>query len=209
MVRRPTHAALVATIGVKDARGGTFELKPEERFYEQGADGQAMPEVAISFGVFSDLYLNTVDIDAQQGIATLEVFVNPLVNWIWVGGALLTLGGLICLVPVRKAKKSGQGAKDPQHRDAVALTVPLNVQGNGTVNGRRSVASSPMKYWRTALCPTMQATFTPRCSPTAARYSATLFQRQRTDSRIERGMASTRTKVPINALSSPLWRASS
>ena len=39
--------------------------------------------------------------DGQQ--ATVKLQVNRLVSWIWIGGAVLTLGALLAILPDRRA----------------------------------------------------------------------------------------------------------
>jgi cytochrome c-type biogenesis protein CcmF len=58
-------------------------------------------EVAIRRGIGEDLYLHMAgyDIDAQK--ATLEVIINPLINWIWFGMGVVIFGTMIALLPER------------------------------------------------------------------------------------------------------------
>jgi cytochrome c-type biogenesis protein CcmF len=60
---------------------------------------QPTTEVAILRGVVEDVYVVLSSYDAGSQQAGLTVSVNPLVNWIWVGFGLLTLGTVIALLP--------------------------------------------------------------------------------------------------------------
>ena len=51
--------------------------------------------------IIQDEYGNPIAFD-KDGIPTFKVLVNPLVNWIWVGGGVLILGGLIVFWPGRQ-----------------------------------------------------------------------------------------------------------
>lgn len=62
--------------------------------------GQSTSQVAIRSTPLEDLYV--VLSGTQDGRATLLVFVNPLVSWIWAGGALLILGTLAGALPGRR-----------------------------------------------------------------------------------------------------------
>lgn len=62
--------------------------------------GQSTTQVAIRSTPLEDLYV--VLNSAQDGRVTLLVFVNPLVGWIWAGGALLILGTLAGALPGRR-----------------------------------------------------------------------------------------------------------
>jgi hypothetical protein len=43
--------------------------------------------------------LNLAGWDEGGRDVAIQAIVNPLVNWIWAGGWVLTIGALICLVP--------------------------------------------------------------------------------------------------------------
>jgi cytochrome c-type biogenesis protein CcmF len=56
-------------------------------------------EVAIRRSVAGDLYLVMQGFDLQDQSASLQIVVNPLVSWIWVGFGFMALGTLIALLP--------------------------------------------------------------------------------------------------------------
>jgi cytochrome c-type biogenesis protein CcmF len=45
-----------------------------------------------------DLYVILTAIE-RDGSATFKVYLNPLVNWIWVGSAIFVLGTLLVMWP--------------------------------------------------------------------------------------------------------------
>jgi cytochrome c-type biogenesis protein CcmF len=98
-VRRANHDAMVVTVDVTDSRGRTFQLMPERRFYDKEPE-QSATIVALRLGILSDVYMTVVGWD--QTTVTVTALINPLVNWIWIGGGLLTLGGLVCLIGKRE-----------------------------------------------------------------------------------------------------------
>jgi cytochrome c-type biogenesis protein CcmH/NrfF len=57
--------------------------------------------VAIRRGLGEDLYVVLAGYDAASQSATYAVTVNPLVNWIWFGFAVMALGTGIALLPER------------------------------------------------------------------------------------------------------------
>jgi cytochrome c-type biogenesis protein CcmF len=72
-------------------------LRPEKRFYT--ASRQPTSEVSIRRRPNEDLYLNFAG-DSNDGTgAVLQMYVFPLVSWIWSGYWVVLLGTLICLVP--------------------------------------------------------------------------------------------------------------
>jgi len=50
-------------------------------------------------GVYStpglDFYVLLVGWDDQGASATFKIFVNPLINWVWIGGIVMILGMII------------------------------------------------------------------------------------------------------------------
>ena len=74
---------------------GTME--PEKRFYK--ASRQGTHEVGVRQRPNEDLYLNFAGMSDDNQRAVIQAYVFPLVSWIWIGGVVLILGTLICLVP--------------------------------------------------------------------------------------------------------------
>lgn len=65
--------------------------------------------VAIRHHLGGDLYtvlqsMQVKDVGPAGPVATFDVFVNPLIDFIWIGGALFLLGGLIVLWPRRSRR---------------------------------------------------------------------------------------------------------
>ena len=75
-------------------------LEPTRRFYK--AAQQATAIVALRSRLNEDLYINYA---ARQGDkATLQAYVFPLVDWIWIGVLVLIGGTLVALVPAKVAR---------------------------------------------------------------------------------------------------------
>lgn len=91
-------------------------LYPEKRFYKR--QNQPTTEVAIRPTLREDLYVVLGSYDAPSQLATFQVFVNPLLSWIWIGGLVLVLGTCITIAP------------NPAERCALALArVPATPTG--------------------------------------------------------------------------------
>jgi cytochrome c-type biogenesis protein CcmF len=73
-------------------------MQPARWFY-RGREEEPTTEVAIRRGIAEDLYIVLAGYDAQTQSATYEITVNPLVNWIWAGFAILAAGTAIALMP--------------------------------------------------------------------------------------------------------------
>ena len=100
---------------VKNGRAlGT--LQPERRFFP--ASQQSTSIVAIKTRLDEDLYAVLGGPDPESGKAIVEIFVNPLVIWVWIGGVVVFLGTLLALVPSRVEREMA-GIRRPRE-EAVA-----------------------------------------------------------------------------------------
>jgi cytochrome c-type biogenesis protein CcmF len=75
-------------------------LEPSRRFYK--AAQQATAIVALRSRLNEDLYINYAARTGNK--ATLQAYVFPLVDWIWIGGLTLIFGTLVALVPSKIAR---------------------------------------------------------------------------------------------------------
>jgi cytochrome c-type biogenesis protein CcmF len=71
-------------------RFGDQTLEPSLATYA-GLGGQALTHVAITTTPVADVYVVLAGTNGD-GSASFRVFVNPLVSWIWAGGAIIILG---------------------------------------------------------------------------------------------------------------------
>ena len=90
------------TLGVYkgDARVSTLVA---EKSYHWALDTPWVTEVAIRSSLKEDLYIILASLD-DDGLAAFQIVVNPLVNWIWIGGGVLLVGTLIAAWPRRRAR---------------------------------------------------------------------------------------------------------
>jgi cytochrome c-type biogenesis protein CcmF len=82
------HTELVALM-----RFGDATLEPARATYA-GLGGQSLTHVAINTTPVADIYVVLAGVSAD-GSASFSVFVNPLVTWIWAGGAIIIFGVLL------------------------------------------------------------------------------------------------------------------
>ena len=82
------HTELVGAM-----RFGGETLQPARATYA-GLGGQSLTRVAISTTLLADVYVVLAGAGAD-GSASFRIFVNPLVSWIWAGGAIIILGVLL------------------------------------------------------------------------------------------------------------------
>ena len=75
-------------------------LRPALRDYPNSTSPIATPAVRTALG--EDLYVTLLASDGAAGTVTLHLFVNPLVAWIWLGGAIVALGAVFAAWPDRR-----------------------------------------------------------------------------------------------------------
>jgi cytochrome c-type biogenesis protein CcmF len=52
-----------------------------------------------------DFYVTPLGVDPVSGKANFRVFVNPLVNFLWIGGFVFVLGATICILPDSRERR--------------------------------------------------------------------------------------------------------
>ena len=93
-----------AIVGVYRGSKKVATLRPQKDLY--GNIEQWVTEVAIRSTLKEDLYLILAGLE-QDRTATFRVLINPLVIWLWIGGAVLLLGGVVAWWPTRAERSDG------------------------------------------------------------------------------------------------------
>jgi cytochrome c-type biogenesis protein CcmF len=78
------------------------------RDYPSSTTPIATPSVRSSLG--EDLYVTLLAYDPDDESATLHVFVNPMVGWIWLGGAIVAAGAIFAVWPERRRRLPASAA---------------------------------------------------------------------------------------------------
>jgi cytochrome c-type biogenesis protein CcmF len=76
-------------------------MHPQKRTYPRG---QVQTESAVDAGVTRDLYValgEPMDANNVEGAWALRLYYKPFIRWIWAGGLLMMLGGLVCATDKR------------------------------------------------------------------------------------------------------------
>jgi cytochrome c-type biogenesis protein CcmF len=76
-------------------------LYPEKRRFLTTVENGTM--VAIYSTLKEDLYVVFAGQSPDTQLPVIHAYLNPLVKWIWLGGALVVLGTLVALLPNRRA----------------------------------------------------------------------------------------------------------
>jgi len=97
---QPQRIVRVAEVNV--SRGGRplGEVTPSMNLYPNASEPIGTP--SIRYGAFRDLYSTLLGLQGGGRLATFRFFLNPGVTWLWIGGAVMALGGLLALVPGRR-----------------------------------------------------------------------------------------------------------
>jgi cytochrome c-type biogenesis protein CcmF len=102
---------VVALIGVEQGNDLIASLRPGQRFFTNFA-GQPVGIVAIDGSLKRDLYVFMQGFESDQTVE-IQAFINPLVQWLWIGGAIYTIGGLLAFSPVRRPVPLRETAEAP------------------------------------------------------------------------------------------------
>ena len=99
--QEPNYSAERATIDVEKNGRSVMMLYPTRRFYPSNQESGTM--VAISSTLREDLYVVYAGTNPDSNLPVIHAYLNPLVKWIWLGGAVVVLGTILALLPNRQA----------------------------------------------------------------------------------------------------------
>ena len=105
---------VAATVVVTRGEDRVATLRPAKHQYL--SSGESGDEIAIVGGLRRDIWVNLAGL--RDGVATIHVFVNPLVSWIWFGGLLLLAGSVVAAWPQRRRMRATAPAVDEQRAPA-------------------------------------------------------------------------------------------
>ncbi|MEM9968615.1 MAG: heme lyase CcmF/NrfE family subunit [Pseudomonadota bacterium] len=97
-IQGPNYLSTMGILSVMKGDRFITELRPEKRFYPVAQ----MPttEAAIDYNLARDVYVVIGD-QQNNGGWTIRTFIKPMTNWIWIGSALMALGGILSLTDRR------------------------------------------------------------------------------------------------------------
>lgn len=121
----PSHSEIQAVLRVDG--GGAFT----PALSQFGAGTQTVGTPAIDSGWREDVYLTIADIQGRGKAWQFRVVVQPLVAWLWTGGALVVAGSVLAAVPGRRRRPT-----DPVSAPVLGAEFPRS-------NGHRDRSSDP------------------------------------------------------------------
>jgi cytochrome c-type biogenesis protein CcmF len=105
----PNYSYLWADLAVTKNGKPLKTLKAEKRYYMSSE--QPTSEVALHSTLAEDLYVVFAGIDDATGKTVIQIFLNPLVAWVWIGGIVLALGTVITILPDASEIRIGRRKK--------------------------------------------------------------------------------------------------
>ncbi len=72
-------------------------LEPARWSFRKGSEPTT--EVAIHERLSEDVYIVLTGFDTETGLANFRIYINPLINWLWLGFVFLAFGVFVCLIP--------------------------------------------------------------------------------------------------------------
>jgi cytochrome c-type biogenesis protein CcmF len=126
-----------ATLGVHKA-GRKITTLVAEKNNHWLLENPWVTEVAIRSSLKEDLYVILGGLE-QDGLASFQLVVNPLINWLWIGGGLLFVGAAVAMWPSRRVAAVEAKAE-----------VKEDIEKKGRATRRKRKRARPAKE---AVCP--------------------------------------------------------
>ena len=89
---------IIAQLAVEKNGKRIWTARPEKEFYK--GQNQPVSEVDVRSTLASDLYVILADFSEDES-ATIKVYHNPMVKWLWMGGWVIALGTMVTAWPDR------------------------------------------------------------------------------------------------------------
>ena len=93
----PNYTYIVATLSATKNGKPMGTLVPEKRFYH--ASEQGTSEVALRSNLAEDLYVVFAGVNEDNNRAVIQIFLNPLVAWVWIGTIVMIVGTVVAILP--------------------------------------------------------------------------------------------------------------
>jgi cytochrome c-type biogenesis protein CcmF len=90
-------------------------LVPEKN-YHWALNTPWVTEVAIHSDLKEDIYVILASLE-ESGLAGFQIIINPLVSWIWLGGAVLSVGTVLAAWPQRQADAQPRTERGTEYQE--------------------------------------------------------------------------------------------
>ena len=105
---QPTHLLVQAALDVTDRGRPIGTIRPGQRLYP--GSNSPFASVAVRYGFLRDFYVILGSFDREGQWVVVKVQMHPMVAWIWLGGAVVLLGGGLALWPAGRRVPSAMPA---------------------------------------------------------------------------------------------------
>jgi cytochrome c-type biogenesis protein CcmF len=100
-------------------------IYPVKEYYYPPQD-QTWTRVALRSTLVDDVYVTLLGFADDGSTVSIEAQLNPLVIWLWIGGGVLVVGGLIALWPARRARSRQVEATQEVGASSVSTFLPAD-----------------------------------------------------------------------------------
>jgi cytochrome c-type biogenesis protein CcmF len=114
----PEKEVVLAKLDVLKNGRKIGEVQPEKHFHHKAE--QPMTEIAIRSTLKEDLYVVLAGWEEEGQWVSFHVFVNPFVQWIWIGVGIMVLGGIFVLFPNAKPYAVAAAPVEEEAKDEAA-----------------------------------------------------------------------------------------
>jgi len=121
---QPYRTVFVTSLSILDGDRVVGVLIPSLNFYPSSTDPIGTPSIrkGTPANAFRDLYASVQSIEPLGTQATFRLYLNPGVLWLWVGGAIMVLGGIAAVW--RPRRRSPARALAPERTREPAEVAP-------------------------------------------------------------------------------------
>jgi cytochrome c-type biogenesis protein CcmF len=106
----PNYVYVTTALNVSKNGKHITTLHPEKRHYH--ASEQSTSEVAMRSNLKEDLYMVLAGVSENEDRAVVQLFLNPLVAWVWIGGIVMAAGTVIAILPDVRETRINRQKKD-------------------------------------------------------------------------------------------------
>jgi cytochrome c-type biogenesis protein CcmF len=113
--KQPFRTVFVAHLAVLEQGRQVHEMIPSLNLYPGATEPIGTPSISKGTPAnrFRDLYTALQSREQQGKGATFRLYLNPGVFWLWVGGGVMLLGGVVALWPVKKRQPAPRPEPHP------------------------------------------------------------------------------------------------
>jgi cytochrome c-type biogenesis protein CcmF len=112
-IKGPNYLADRGEVVVSRDGAHVATLYPEKRNYRSG---MPMSEAGIDAGITRDLFVALGEPLGKDGAWSLRIYHKPFVRWIWLGGLLMALGGLLAALDRRYFRLARKARQEVEKR---------------------------------------------------------------------------------------------